>query len=619
MGSPNRRGFAIAVLTAFTGALCSAAPAHAALASPTANAYVASADAIGSIVAVAPVPVSNYPPGGTTTQVGLNVGPFITSSTLTAKTAGDPVTGTSSASATVQTIKADFGSPIGGLNVVGDNVLNLTGVNSHCEATPSGATGDGVIAAGTVVVGAGVPIVLTANAAPNTVIPVGALGQVTLNEQSTDANGVLTINAVHLEVPDGEGVDNVILGHVVCGGAAPAPTITKKAAEKSFVEGETIHYTFTVTNNGTEPLTNIAVTDNGPGSPTVTCPPGSLAPGASVNCTASYTATAADVAAGEITDTGTVTADLPDEEGTVTGVSEELTIPLRALSITKSAIDADFKAPGETVHYTYTVTNTGQAPLTDVTVTDLTAGVTVWGCGTDQLAPGETTTCQATYTTTAADVAAGTINDQGRATGTAPGGEKVTATSNTVSTPLAALSVVKTSDLTQFTAAGQTIHYTYKVTNNGTQTLSNISVVDTGPGSPTVTCPVSTLEPGEWMNCTASYTTTQADVAAGKVVNGVTVTGTTPNGSTLSGAGNTVSVFKYPPCDDKNNRSGCEGEKGHGDKGRGDKGQGDNGRGDKDRGDKGRGEKGHGEKGKGDKGHGEKGKRDKDKGDKSHP
>ncbi|MGW2706341.1 choice-of-anchor P family protein [Streptomyces sp. NPDC001340] len=533
MSSRFRRGFAISALTALAGAMCSAAPAHAALPSPIAKAYVASADAIGSIVAVAPVPVSTYPPGGTTTQVSLTAGPFVNSSTLTAITAGDPVAGTSSASATVQTINADFGTAVGS--------LGLTGVRSSCNATPTGATGSGVIASGSVAFDGLPGIALQANAAPNTVVNVPSLGQVTLNEQSTDANGVITVNAVHLKLLPAFGGANVIVGHVECGGAAPAPTITKAAEEDSFVEGQTLHYKFEVTNHGTEPLTDIAVTDNGPGSPTVTCPTDTLAPGESVECTATYTATAADVEAGEITDTGTVTGTLPGGE-TVTGTSEELTIPLRALSITKSAIDADFQAPGETVHYTYTVTNNGQAPLVDVTVTDLTAGVKVSGCGTNQLSPGESTTCQATYTTTAADVEAKQINDQGKVTATTSGGETVTATSNTVTTPLAALTVVKSAAQDQFTEAGQTLEYTYTVTNSGQQPLTGISVVDTGPGSPTVTCPKDTLAPGESVECTASYTTTDADVAAGKVVNEATVSGTTPSGAELTASSNGVTV-----------------------------------------------------------------------------
>ncbi|MFD4910785.1 beta strand repeat-containing protein [Kitasatospora purpeofusca] len=321
---------------------------------------------------------------------------------------------------------------------------------------------------------------------------------------------------------------------------APAPSITKKAAEASFVTGQTIHYTYTVTNNSGVPLTNIAVVDNGPGTPAVTCPAGPLAPGASADCTATYTASAADATAGRIVDTAQLTATAAGQPVTVT--SNEVTIPLRALTIVKSAVEAEFKAAGETIHYTYTVTNTGRTPLTGVSVSDLTPGVTVSGCGTNQLAVGESTTCQATYVTTAADVAAKNVPDRGQATGNDPGGQPVTATSNQVNTPLVAVLVVKKSAEAQYTAAGQTIHYTYTVTNNGARPLTNIAVVDNGPGTPAVTCPAGPLAPGASVACTATYTTTSADVAAGKVVDTANVSGTTPSGGTVTSTGNTVTV-----------------------------------------------------------------------------
>lgn len=151
------------------GMLCNALPAHAALTTPQSTAYVVSADAIGGIVAVAPTPTSAFAPGGTNTVIGLNVGPFATNATLTATTAGDPTTGTSSASATVTSL---------GINLGAIAAASLTGVNSTCNATPAGATGSGVIAGGNVTL-LGVPIVtLTANAAPNTGVNVPGIGAI---------------------------------------------------------------------------------------------------------------------------------------------------------------------------------------------------------------------------------------------------------------------------------------------------------------------------------------------------------------------------------------------------------------------------------------------------------
>ena len=48
-----------------------------------------------------------------------------------------------------------------------------------------------------------------------------------------------------------------------------------------------------------------------------------------------------------------------------------------------------------------------------------------------------------------------------------------------------------------------------------------------------VSCPSTTLAPGESVTCTATYTVTQADADAGEVVNTATATGTDPLGQSV--------------------------------------------------------------------------------------
>ncbi|MFI9627442.1 choice-of-anchor P family protein [Streptomyces sp. NPDC052042] len=196
------------------GALSVAAPAYAALPAPKADAYVVSSEALAGAVAVAPTPHSTYPSGGTETLVGLNLGAFTTTSVLTADTEGNPADGTSKASAAVDKLGLDLGVAS----------VSLTGIESTCAATPSGAKGSGLIAGGSISV-LGIPTNLQANAPANTKISIPAVGSIVLNEQTTDADGVLTVNAVHITLLPALNGANLVVGHAECGGAEPAEAV----------------------------------------------------------------------------------------------------------------------------------------------------------------------------------------------------------------------------------------------------------------------------------------------------------------------------------------------------------------------------------------------------------
>src|SRR6478735_10461694 len=81
------------------------------------------------------------------------------------------------------------------------------------------------------------------------------------------------------------------------------------------------------------------------------------------------------------------------------------------------------------------------------------------------------------------------------------------------------------------------ISYSYLVTNNGNVTLHDVRVSDPHDGLSPLGCdpaqPAS-LDPGQTMTCTASYTTTQADLDAGSITNVGTVTGTPPTGPAVT-------------------------------------------------------------------------------------
>ena len=349
---------------------------------------------------------------------------------------------------------------------------------------------------------------------------------------------------------------------VVGGALVPVPptsslTLAKTTTSSGYgAAGQTIPYSYLVTNTGATTLTNIAVTDN---KNSVSCPSGTLAKGASETCTGTYTVTQADVDGGSVTNAATVAGTTPS--GTIVSSSPSVVTVLAnsatsSMTMTKSSTTPSFAAAGDLIDYQYTVTNTGTTTLSDIAVTDAASNpndvnlipvpaptpVTV-NCPSTTLAPGSNEVCTSTYTVTQADV------DSGQAGTTPPTGSDPTGTpwvqnSATASAenpggaavgPTAAqtvyvygtgatggISLSKTST-SSFTASGQVLSYNYLVTNTGTISLYAVGVTDTL--IPTVTCPEDTLAPGASETCNGSYTTTATDVSNGLVTNEGTATG----------------------------------------------------------------------------------------------
>ena len=87
--------------------------------------------------------------------------------------------------------------------------------------------------------------------------------------------------------------------------------------------------------------------------------------------------------------------------------------------------------------------------------------------------------------------------------------------------------------------------YSYQVSNISAGNLTGISVTD--PAVPGVSCPSATLAAGTSETCTGAYTTTAADLAAGKIIDTATATGTAAGVPVASNTA-TVTVLKgWPP------------------------------------------------------------------------
>ena len=322
------------------------------------------------------------------------------------------------------------------------------------------------------------------------------------------------------------------------------PTTVAKAGEK-------VTYSFDVTNTGNVTLSKVDVTDDdfsGTGElSAIDCPQTTLAAGASMTCTATYTVTQADIDAGKITNTATAHGTPPGSDTPVNSPPSSTTVTASktpALTVVKTADPTTVQDSGDKVTYSFKVTNTGNVTLTKVNVTDDafsgTGTLSAIDCPQTTLAPGDSTTCTATYAVTQADIDAGKITNTATAHGNPPGSDTPvdsppsSAVVTAGQTP--ALTIEKTADPTTVASAGQQVTYSFKVTNAGNVTLKDVNVTDdafSGTGTlSAIDCPQTTLEAHESMTCTATYTVTQADIDAGKITNTATAHGTPPGSDT---------------------------------------------------------------------------------------
>jgi uncharacterized repeat protein (TIGR01451 family) len=319
----------------------------------------------------------------------------------------------------------------------------------------------------------------------------------------------------------------------------PSISVVKSASPSSFAAaGETIHYSFLVTNTGNVTLSSVQVNDSDlPGLSDISCPDATLAAGASETCHATYVTTAADVDAGSVTNTATAQGNPPRSDIPVVSDPSTATVPAEhhpSISVVKSASPSSFNTAGETIHYSFLVTNTGNVTLTSVQVNDTDLpGLSDISCPDTTLAAGASETCHATYVTTAADVDAGSVTNTATAQGNPPRSDiPVVSDPSTATVPAEhhpSISVVKSASPSSFDAAGETIHYSFLVTNTGNVTLSSVQVNDTDlPGLSDISCPDTTLAAGASETCTATYVTTAADVDAGSVTNTATAQGNPP-------------------------------------------------------------------------------------------
>jgi uncharacterized repeat protein (TIGR01451 family) len=211
--------------------------------------------------------------------------------------------------------------------------------------------------------------------------------------------------------------------------------------------------------------------------------------------------------------------------------------PIVRLTVqTQNAVNT-FSRAGEVITYQYVVTNTGTTPLagpiiiTDVGRTATCPNVNTVGNQDAYLDLNETITCTAPYTITDADFTNGTVTNSATATvGVSVSNQTGVTLTRSTATPQASsvLRLTKTASTTTYNQVGQTITYTYIITNLGTVPLGPVqfTITDNKLGAAFNCGPANTtIAASQSLNCSAPYVITQADLSSPNLTNTATATG----------------------------------------------------------------------------------------------
>jgi uncharacterized repeat protein (TIGR01451 family) len=258
-------------------------------------------------------------------------------------------------------------------------------------------------------------------------------------------------------------IDSNLDDETVTGQQMPALTIVKSATPAVILSGETVTYTYVVTNTGNVTLTDVTVTDDILGAIGSI---ESLAPGGSVT----FTVTTEVI--GDVTNIGTAVGEAPDETSVTDNDDAVVDVVNPQIEVTKTPATTEILV-GETVIYTYVVTNVGDVDLYDVVLTDDKLGVV----GTlEYLAVGEseefTASAVLNEPTTNVVMAVGVDEFQHEVS------DEATAFVD-VGLPFSPpdLTIDKTADKTE-AVAGDSVVYTLTYENLGPGVASDITIVD---------------------------------------------------------------------------------------------------------------------------------------------
>jgi LPXTG-site transpeptidase (sortase) family protein len=290
-----------------------------------------------------------------------------------------------------------------------------------------------------------------------------------------------------------------------------------------------VYFHFIVENTGDTVFTNVSITDVSlPGLDLSNCTAvlaGNLAMYETKECTSGPQSVTLP---GDYTNTAYATGNGTDSD------PDEARYATTGLSIDKSVTEPFYLAIGDILHYSFLVTNSGDAPLVGpVVVMDDLAGdetcppVNTVGDLDAYLDPDESIICTATYTIQASDITlpAGSVTNIAQAIA---GGVTSNTDTETVPQFVPALTTDKVyvdytdNDSSGSITSGDDLNYTVTMTNTGNTTLTNVVVSDPELTPTSQTC--ASVAPGGTCVLTGSYTVLQSDVDAGSFENTGSVT-----------------------------------------------------------------------------------------------
>ena len=285
---------------------------------------------------------------------------------------------------------------------------------------------------------------------------------------------------------------------------------------------DVISYSVTVSNTGNQTLNQVTVNDPLTG---LSISGVTLAPGASQIYLTSYNVTQGDLdsyGGGDGFIENTATADslqtnaVSDTEEIELFVRAALAIDKTLISINNGNLNSVADAAGDQLNYKVTVSNLGVLTLTNVSVVDPSTGLDIKGL---TLTPGESKVFETSYVVTQQD-----LNDNGGGDGyidntaTADSDQTLSLSDTETTALLRTVGLGLEKKVTSIEGgisnlfadtAGDVIHYTIRVYNAGTVTLTGVTVTDALTGLEQT---IPSLAPGENTTYTADYTLQQADL-----------------------------------------------------------------------------------------------------------